>query len=199
IEEVILNDDGSGQVTMTVNLSQSKTKVKSIMLMDSVNSYKVPSEADIRKNMDRLVAEIQSVDGVSNVQKTLNFDEFIFTLSCDFENVEVLNSVIVHFSTDNYKSELNKNKQFAYDANRKVFTRNYHYNLAQEIERVKESDKEILEDASITTIYRFESDISSAANEDSRIAGNKKAVMLKVNVPDMISNKKNIKNSITLQ
>ena len=169
------------------------------MLMDSINNYKVPSEADIRENMAKMVTEIKKIDGVKNVKHTMDFQEFIFSVTCDFRDVDVLNSVITHFSTDSHKTEIENNKQFTYDPSSKLFTRNYHYNLAQEIKKVRQRDREVLEDASVTTIYRFESDITSVANKDSRVAGNKKAVMLRIDVPDMISNKKNIKNSITLQ
>lgn len=199
IEEVILNDDGSGHITMTVNMSQSKTKMKSIMLMDSINNYKVPSRADIEKNMAKMLDEIKSVNGVRNVVHKMNFEEFIFSVSCDFENVDVLNSVISHFSTDNYKANLASNKQFEYDKSAKTFSRNYHFNLSREIDKVKQRDREVLQDATVTTIHRFESSVASSANAHSKVAGNKKAVMLRVDVTDMISDKKNIKNSITLQ
>lgn len=199
VEEITLNDDGSGQITMTVNISRSKTKLNSIMLMDSINNYKVPTEADIKEGMARMTAEIKSIKGVSNVSHQMNFDDFIFSVTCDFSNVDVLNDVITHFSTEGHAAELNSNKQFTYDASRKSFTRNYHYNLSREINKVRQKDREILDEASVTTIYRFESPIASAQNSDSKIAGNKKAVMLRVDVPDMISNKKNIKNTITLK
>ncbi len=199
IEEIVLNDDGSGKVSMTVNISRSKTKLKSIMLMDSINNYKVPSVSDIRTNMAKMVAEIEKIDGVSKVSHNLDFEDFIFTVSCDFRDVDVLNNVITHFSTDGEKQALQKNKQFSYDASRKVFVRNYHYNLADEIHRLKQQDQEVLDEASITTLYRFNSLVESSTNTHARVAGNKKAVMLKIGARDMISNKKNIKNTITLQ
>lgn len=199
VEEITLNDDGSGQITMTVNISRSKTKLNSIMLMDSINNYKVPSKEDIKQNMSKMIAEIKGIDGVSNVIHNMNFDDFIFAVTCDFENIDVLNSVITHFSTERHSAQIEKNKQFTYDAGRKVFTRNYHYNLSKEIEKVNQTDRAVLDDASITTIYRFESPISTAENKNAKIAGNKKAIMLKVNIPDMISNTKNIKNTITLK
>ncbi len=198
IEEITLNDDGSGQVTMTVNISRSKTKLNSIMLMDSINNYKVPSKADITENMSKMIAEIKSIRGVSNVSHQMDFDDFIFSVSCDFRNVDVLNDVITHFATERDQKKVSMKKQFTYDANRKVFTRSYDVNLSKEINRVNQKDREVLEGATVTSIYRFESPIVSAKNSDSKIAGNKKAVMLKVAVTDMISNKKNMKNTITL-
>jgi len=199
IEEIILNDDGSGTVTMTVNISRSKTKLKSIMLMDSINNYKVPSESDIRTNMSRMITEIGKIDGVSNVSHDIDLEDFIFKVSCDFRDVDVLNKVITHFSTDGERQALQKNKQFSYDSSGKIFVRNYHYNLADEIHRLKQQDREVLDEASITTLYRFNSPVKSSTNEHARIAANKKAVMIKIGARDMITNKKNIKNTITLQ
>lgn len=199
LEEIKLNDDGSGQITMTVNISQSKTKLKSIMLMDSINNYQVPSRSDISENMEKMKAEIESVPGVSNVKNRMDFEEFIFSVTCDFENVEALNAVIMHFAEQGGSRQVSKQKQFSYDAGKKVFRRTYDFDLSQEMDKVRDQDREILDGATITTIYRFESPVLSADNPDSRIAGNKGAVMLKVGASDMLSNKKNIKNTITLK
>nr|BFF39643.1 hypothetical protein BACY1_14480 [Tenacibaculum mesophilum] len=49
VEEVSFNKDGSGSAVLTINLSKSKTKLASIMLLDSINGYKVPSKVTIRK------------------------------------------------------------------------------------------------------------------------------------------------------
>lgn len=197
LEEIRLNDDGSGEITITVNGSQSKTKLKSIMLMDSINDYKVPSKVDIEETIQKILSEVKQIKGVSKVSHEANYDEFIFSISCHFTDVDVLNNVIKHFNTEEHTRP--SGDQFAYDAQRKVFVRNYDYNLSKEINRVRPKDREILNDATVTTIYRFESQIATAKNTDSKIAGNKKAIMLKVNVPDLISDKKNIKNTITLQ
>ncbi len=55
IEEVSLNEDGSGKVTLTLNLSRSKTRINSIMLLDSVNNYEVPSEQEIRQHFAKMI------------------------------------------------------------------------------------------------------------------------------------------------
>ncbi len=200
IEEITLNDDGSGHITMTVNFSQSKTKLNSIMLMDSINDYKVPSTADIDTQIKKMVSEVKAVDGVSNVQYQTDFENYIFSVSCDFASIDVLNDIITHFVTSEVKArDLRKNKQFSYDAGKKIFKRNYHYNLAREIENMRKKDREVLDDASVTTIYRFESDIVSCQNKDAKISGSKKAIMLKVDAEDMITNKNNIKNTIHLK
>ncbi len=199
LEEITLNDDGSGHITMTVNISQSKTKLKSVMLMDSINNYKVPSQSDIRTNIEKMTAEVKKIDGVSNVSHTINFDDFIFSVSCDFVSVDVLNKVITHFGSEGRVHQPMDINQFSYSPKTKTFKRSYNVNLSKEISKVNTKDREILDGASITTIYRFESEIASSANSDARIAGSNKAIMLKVGAQDMISDKKNIKNTIVLK
>lgn len=198
IEEIKLNDDGSGHIEVTLNISKSKTKLQSIMLMDSINNYKVPSKEEISKNIKTITAEIGKIDGVTGVKQRIDFDEFIFAISCDFTNIEVLNEVISHFNSQS-DAHININTdQFSYDKKKKIFKRKYEYNLASEIKKVRSADRKVLQDATITTIYRFDSTIANATNQSAKISGSKNAIMLKVGVQDMIADKKSIKNSITL-
>ena len=60
-------------------------------------------------------------------------------------------------------------------------------------------DRKVFETATMTTIYRFETPIIASKNPDAKISGNKKAIMLRVNAQDLITNKHSIKNQIQLQ
>ena len=60
------------------------------------------------------------------------------------------------------------------------------------------ADKEIFATANYTGIFKFESDVATTANIESKTSANKKAVMLKLNVLDIITNKKSIENKINL-
>jgi uncharacterized protein YeeX (DUF496 family) len=60
------------------------------------------------------------------------------------------------------------------------------------------ADKEIFSGASYTGIFRFQNEVAASSNSESKVAANKKAVMLKQNVLDIITNKKSIENKITL-
>lgn len=198
VEEVTLHKDGSGHVELTMNLSKSKSRLNSIMLMDSINNYKVPTKADITSSFEKMVKEISKVKGVSNVSKKMDFNEYIFSVSCNFSNIEVLNQIIAHFSSDQKNIKAANLNQFAYNTNTKTFTRSYEYNFAQEIKKVKAADKKVLEGATITTIYRFPNSVASASNPSSKISGSKTAVMLKVGMEEVIAETKNIKNTIVL-
>ena len=58
--------------------------------------------------------------------------------------------------------------------------------------------KEVFATANYTAIFKFESAVSAASNKETRIAPSKKAVMLKLNTLDVITEKKSIENKINL-
>ncbi|WP_299617698.1 hypothetical protein [uncultured Tenacibaculum sp.] len=199
VEEVSFNEDGSGNVVLTLNLSKSKTKLASIMLLDSINGYKVPSKEKIRQQVNKALVKVKKLKGVSNVQSNLNFKEFIVTVSFDFDNVDVLNTVIASFSSKKDAMSIKKHKHFTYNKNKKTFTRSHHFDFSKEIKKAKEKDKAILKDASYTSIYRFKSPVKTFQNKHCRISKTKKALMLRASIQDIITNNKSIKNHIELE
>lgn len=198
LEEVTIHENGSGNATVTLNISQSKTRLASIMLMDSINGYNVPTEAEIRRHIQELAQMIKKTKGVSNVSTVINFDDYIFSLSCDFATVNVLNKVLSSISSKQDAAMMAKKKPFSFDKSRKTFSRNYHYNIASEFKKIKKDDQEILKGASVTTIYRFDKPVVSTKNKACKVAKSKKAVFLRVSAEDLIKGRKNIKNQIQL-
>ena len=196
IEEITINKDGSGNILLTLNFSRSKSNINSIMLLDSVNNYKVPSEQEIKTRIAGIKSQITNISGVSNVKTNSNFEDYIFNISCNFTNVSVLNKVITSF---NKNKDIEINKQFSYNKNTKTFTRTYNYDLQKEVQKIKKKDKEVLKDASYTSIYRFQSPILSSKNKLAKISKSRKAIMLRVDVNEMVANKQNIKNTIKLK
>ena len=196
VEEITFNKDGSGNATLTLNFSKSKTKLKSIMLLDSVNGYKVPSKQTIQTKVAELVSKIKKTKGVSNVKSSLNFDEFIVAVSCDFNNINTLNKVIASFKSKKDKSK--SFKYFSYDTASKIFKRSNNFNLSKEFKKVKSKDRKVFQSASYTSICRFETPVQSVSNTKARISKSKKAVMLRLQMEDMVANTVTIKNNIQL-
>ena len=91
IEEIAMKNDGTGDVVLTINLSQSKTKVASVMLLDSVQGYKVPSKQKIQQELNEAVAYLRKSEGISNVKSTSDFNNYIATISFSFKDVSWLN------------------------------------------------------------------------------------------------------------
>ena len=115
IEEVSLNDDGTGKVTLTLtlNLSRSKTKINSIMLLDSVNNYAAPSEQQIRKHFAEMVKKVKNTTGITNVSNSIDMEDYIFTLSCNFNDVDALNTVVSNFSSKEEAKRIKNHKHFS--------------------------------------------------------------------------------------
>ena len=199
VEEVSFNRDGSGHVTLSLNLSRSKTKLNSILRLDSINNYEVPSEIDIRKHFTEITSTVENTKGISNVTNSLNFNEYIFSISCDFNDVDALNTVISNFSTKEEALLIKKQKHFNFDKTQNTFTRNYHYDISRAFQKTRMEDRKVFETASITTIYRFETPRLSSKNSTAKIDPSKKAIMLRVNAHELITNQNSMKNQIKLQ
>lgn len=198
VEEVTIHKDGSGHATITLNISQSKTRLASIMLLDSINGYKVPSEATIRHHIQELTQNIKTTKGVTGVSNVINFDDYIFSIDCDFATVEALNRVVSSIGSKKEAALVAKNKPFRYSQKTQTFRRNYHYNIASEFKRIDPKDREVLNGATVTTIYRFDTPVISVKNKAAKISKSKKAVFLRVSANDLAAGRKNIKNQIQL-
>ncbi|WP_353128441.1 hypothetical protein [Parapedobacter pyrenivorans] len=199
VEDVTVRKDGSGDAVFTANLSQSKTKLASIMLLDSVNGYKVPSRADIRNQLMKLEEELKEIEGIFNVTHSVDFDKFIATIRFSFTDVDKLNRISNNIFEEMKISPANKSS-YAYRNDTRTFSRIYMHEPKAKLEfdKMKEADKEIFKSATYTSIYRFDRQVISQSNTSAKLASSKKAVMLQGSVLDLINGKNNITNHIKL-
>ncbi|MBS9461361.1 hypothetical protein KIM67_02990 [Flagellimonas sp. 389] len=202
LEEINLNKDGSGTLLFTVNMSKSKTKIASLMLLDSVNGYKVPTENDIELALNDVVKHLEKSEGITNIKKTKDFGNYIFSVSCNFEDIASLNGITSQLIKEqNRREKTNFNtSNFAYDASKRVFERKFKYDssIKKSFDYLKKEDKKIFQDASFTSIYRFDEPVQAASNSNAKIAPSKKAVMLRIDAMSFILGEKTIQNKIQL-
>ncbi len=199
IEEINVRNNGSGDVTLTLNFSQSKTKLASIMLLDSVSGYKVPSKTDVQRKLNETVEYLRKSEGISNVKKSLDFNNFIATISFSFNDVSNLNNL----TDDVMKSLKVKNvnqSSFVYNKNQGSFSRSYVYttDAKTEYNKLNEDAKSVFKSAAYTGIYRFENEIATFNNKLSTVSKSRKAIMMKASVLDLINGRVNISNKIQL-
>ena len=199
LEEVTLNKNGSGEFEFTANLSQSKTKLKSIMLMEKVNGYKVPSQKEVRAEIDKICALAKKTKGITAVKKTIDFENFIFSFSCKFDSVETLNKVVKNIRLSKNVKNANHDNQYSFNRATKSFQRNFNNVFKGEYSKLKAEDKKVFKDANYVAIYRFKDEIKSVSNTKVKTSPNKKATMLKVKIVDVINKKSSIKNTIKLK
>ena len=200
VEEVNLNDDGSGSFCLTINMSQSKMQINSMFLLDSVNGRPMPSKKNFKAAILRVKLELEKDSAISKVEISEDWKDYIFSVSGDFQNVDALNKAIKNINTifndpRGYSVELHDNFKYK----NKVFERLYSYNLINDYNSLSGKDKTVFKNARYTTVYRFKSPVKSFSNPNALKSKSGKAIMLKVSVRELITNKKTIKNTIELR
>jgi hypothetical protein len=198
IEQIFVKADGSGNFQLMVNLSKSKTKLNSIMKMKTVNGHDVPSKSEIENKIAAIEKAVSKTVGISNVKTNIDFDNYIATISCNFTKVNQLNTVIKNIHEKENIAGKAPEKTYNYDATTKSFTRLYPFSLKNEYNKMSNADKEIFSTANYTAIYKFEETVTTTSNKEAKVSPSKKAVMLKLNALDIITDKKSIENKITL-
>jgi hypothetical protein len=199
IEELNLNADGSGSMVITINLSQSKTKVASILLMDSINGYKVPNKAAIQKEINEAVANLKSMPGISNVKSTTDFNNYIASISFSFKDVSNINNVSKKI-LEAQKIKASNISTYSYNKATATFARDYKYYPATKTEynKLKKEDREIFKTATYTSICRFPVPVTKHTNPLAKVSKSQRAVMQKCSVMDLINGAVNVSGQIQL-
>ena len=196
VEQIFVKKDGSGNLQITLNLSKSKTKINSIRQMKTINGRNVPSETEIKNKIKEIEKSIGKTAGITGVKTTLDWDNYIGTISCNFTNVNQLNNIAKNVANPSDAKYIEKS--YNYDIANAVFERLNKLSVKKDYNKLSNADKEVFATANYTSISKFESTINTASNADAKISPSKKAIMLQYNVLDIINGKKSIENKITL-
>ncbi|MGJ8591534.1 MAG: hypothetical protein ACSHXF_03240 [Aquaticitalea sp.] len=198
VEEVEMNSDGTGKLMFTLNMSQSKNKLASIMLLDSINGYKVPSKKDIQSGINDIISELKRAEGVRNIQKKEDYENFIFSVSCDFKKIENINNLTDEITR---KQKNTASSTYLFNTSKSNFTRKYTYSneIKKQYNKLHSENKKVFNDATYTIIYRFDKTIVTQKNPTAKISKSKKSSMQRINAMDFINGSSDISNSIQLQ
>lgn len=199
LDDLTLNNDGSGTFKYTINLSSSKVKVNSILALDSLDGKKVPSIDEISDKIDNVVDKLKEQEGISNVQMESNYDDFIFKLQCDFTSIKTLQDAVTNIiKIEAKKSDLKDfdTRWLSYEDDK--LTRSIPQITIEKTSQLKKEDAELLKEGSYTTITRFERDVESYENENAKKAKNNRAVMLRTNAYSLTQSPNLLDNTIYL-
>jgi len=199
VEEVSLNNDGSGSFCITINMSQSKLNINAMLLLDSVNGRHVPKVEDMKKALGKIEQTLTNDSSLTKIKTTQNWDDYIFSICGNFKNIVALNKAINDINTLFTKQTGHTSTikdHFTYSHN--VFKRLNNYNLVSDYNSLPEKDKMVLKDAKYTAIYRFKTPVESCSNVDALKSKTGTALMLKASIKDLITNKKTIENTVHL-
>ncbi|MBS1927505.1 MAG: hypothetical protein JST95_02800 [Bacteroidetes bacterium] len=199
IEQLTLQDNGTGSMQLVVNLSRSRTQLNSILKMKKVNGHRVPSKAEIQKSASDLKEKLENMDGLSDVNTQIDFNNFIATLDFKFSRISHVNAALQQLGAKLKDQNQGFREIYRYDPVSFSFLRVNNFALGVEYRKMSLADREIFSDATYTSIYRFNRNILSVQNPKSKISANGRAVMLKSSAIDLIKGRTKIDNQITLQ
>lgn len=198
IDKISLKADGSGEYSVILNASKSKTRLQSISKMETINGKKVPKKSAIENKVNQASSVFKSVSGISNVKTSLDFDNFIIKLSCNFKKIENINSGLEQLKAKNIIGKTIPTQLYKQNVAEKTFIRNKIGSYKNDYDKLSKADKEVFSDATYTSILQFENVIRSQTNNSYTVSPNKKAIKLNGNILDLILQKKQIQNTILL-
>ena len=201
VEEVKMNNDGTGELKLTIDLSQSKKNLANYMKAGEINGVEIPSKDEVKLEIIKLKQTLSKIKGISNVKTKSDFSEFIFEVNGDFENVKALNKAI-NASAKTFNQTpfpLPKFKHFEYSSNQ--FSRLFEYTN----ERFSEKEyndfsavvKYLMESAKVVSIYRFEKPVRKVSNKKANLSPSKKAVKLEGNIAEFAKGEVTLENHIS--
>ncbi|WDF47686.1 hypothetical protein PQ459_04175 [Chryseobacterium sp. KACC 21268] len=198
IDKISLRADGSGEYAVILNASKSKTRLQSISKMETINGKKVPKKPEIENKVNQASNIFKSVQGISNVKTSLDFDNFIIKLSCNFKKIENINAGLEQLKAKNIIGKTVPTQLYKQNVAEKTFIRNKIGSYKNDYDKLSKADKEVFSDATYTSILQFENVIKSQTNNSYIVSPNKKAIKLNGNILDFILQKKQIQNTISL-
>lgn len=199
LDKVNVKADGSGEYTIILNASKSKTRLASISKMETINGKKVPKRPEIESKINEAARIFKATPGISNVKTSMDFDNYIIKLSCNFKKIENINAGLEQLKAKNILGKMIPTQIYSQNIAGKSFTRNKVNTFKNDYDKMSKADKEIFNDAKYTSVLQFENTIKSQTNNSYLLSPNKKAVKLEANVLDFILQKKQIQNNILFQ
>jgi hypothetical protein len=199
IDDISLNEDGSGTFKYTVNLSSSKVKINSILALDSLDGKKIPSLEEIETRINSIVDLLKEKEGISNVSFNSNYDNFLFKLTCDFNSLKDLQEAVKDIVRDeNNGEDLPELNHEWISLDEDALARSIPQISIQKTKEIKQTEKDLLKEGTYTSISRFSQEVLSFSNENAKLSNNKKAVMIRTDSYSLTQNPQLLDNTIIL-
>lgn len=199
LDKVNVKADGTGEYTIILNASKSKTRLASISKMETINGKKVPKKTDIENKINEAAKIFKGTPGISNVKTSMDFDNYIIKLSCNFKKIENINAGLEKLKAQNILGKMVPTLVYSQNLEKKTFTRNKVNTFKEDYNKMSKADKEVFNNARYTSIMQFESTVKSQTNNTYVLSPNKKALKLEADILDLILQKKQTQNTILFQ
>ncbi|WP_312076908.1 hypothetical protein [Chryseobacterium sp.] len=199
LDKVNIKADGSGDYTLILNASKSKTRLASISKMETVNGKKVPKKGEIEAKINQAAQIFKTTPGISNVKTSMDFDNYILKLSCSFKKIENINAGLDQLKAKNIIGKMIPTNIYSQNIQKKTFTRNKVNTFKDDYNKLSAADREVFATAKYVSVMQFENTVKTQSNTIYQLSPNKKALKLEGNVLDFILQKKQLQNNIQLQ
>jgi hypothetical protein len=198
-DDLTIHNDGTGTFKYNVNLSSSKLKINSILALDSLNGYKVPTIEHIKSEIVRIKSKFEAKEGISNVTIESNFVDFIFKLKCDFTDVNSLQLAIKDIISEEnlFKNGEDLSHNWISWEGFKL-TRDIPEINLKKTKELTANEIELLTQGKYTSITRFDRAVEKFDNPSAKLSASKMAIMLQTNTYSLLQNAKLLENTIYL-
>lgn len=199
LDKVNVKADGSGEYTLILNASKSKTRLASISKMETINGRKVPKRPEIEAKVNEAAKIFKSTPGISNVKTSMDFDNYIIKLSCNFSKIENINAGLEQLKARNIIGKMIPTQIYNQNLAKKIFVRNKVNTFKSDYDKMSKADREIFNNARYISVLQFENAVKSQSNTAYSLSPNRKAVKMEANITDLILQKKPLQNTILFQ
>jgi hypothetical protein len=197
LEEVDMNSDGSGTVTLTVDLSESKANISNYMEMNEVQGVAVPSKKEIEQEVARIKKALASSPGISEVRANSDFENFVFSVSGNFDKVNHLNNAVNNVIAAVNRFPFSTMDLDNFDYTDSSFRRYFNYPVSMvDYQGLPTMYQYMLESARMVSMYRFQRPIRTCTNEKAVVSGDKRTIRLQHTLGEIIRGTGTIENSV---
>lgn len=199
IEDTTLHADGSGSYKLTLNLSSSTTRINSIMAMDTIDGKKVPSRQELKTKMQEYISMLNSKEGISYAEGSLNTENWIIKLDLNFASLAHLKAGLIDLSKDINQHETSEEvNQLKLSYANGVYQRELGAFIPEKWKKEVKSDEDFsrLKEGKCIFIQRFDQEVAEVSSTNARISKSKKAVMLQLSPLEIVNNPQKIDYSI---
>lgn len=200
IEEINMRSDGSGELMLTIDLSENQSQLRQYLEAGQYEGQEIPSRQRMQSMLDDFRKRLSSAPGLYDVVVISDWDRFVFKIRCSFRRVEDLDQALLEMARETAK---HSKREFRFRPNFRfkdgVFTRLFDFPIdPNEFDRLPASRRMMLEKARYIVIYRFEQAIADYSNKAFQLSPSGKALMLQASPAEVLRRKLSPANCVVL-
>lgn len=195
IDDLTINNDGSGRLKLGINLSKSKLEVNSVLALDSLYGQRVPKLNEVSSSITKYAEILRHKKGITEVKVEKDTVNFNFKFYIDFEDVEDVEAALKEIVKEEDTRWVNLDFDWVKWENH-VLTRNNIKIPEEQLRKLKYDDIQKLKQGTYTSITRFQNPIIEYTNQKSKLTPNKLNLMIQTSAYLLAEDTQSIKNNI---